>query len=203
MAIAVNSQQEYVEQVHWFAEEIMPHCRDSVWRTGTHSVASAQACLCSLLDFEKRRLLCDGGNRLNVDGLFRSVKFSRHHNMRGRELFNDLGVVNDPDCMIGVCHKNRALGLPLGVPHGSTTTPTFLHAIRAAGLGVLGSATLVTDPAPPGVPGRADTDASVTAKQTKGAKRTGLRFICSSLRLSRSQPEISQTNATTNKLGWC
>ncbi len=27
MAIAVNSQQEYLEQVHWFAEEIMPHCR--------------------------------------------------------------------------------------------------------------------------------------------------------------------------------
>ena len=27
MAIAVNSQQEYVEQIHWFAEEIMPHCR--------------------------------------------------------------------------------------------------------------------------------------------------------------------------------
>jgi probable F420-dependent oxidoreductase len=27
MAIAVNSQQEYLEQVQWFAEEIMPHCR--------------------------------------------------------------------------------------------------------------------------------------------------------------------------------
>jgi probable F420-dependent oxidoreductase len=27
MAIAVNSQQEYLEQIHWFAEEIMPHCR--------------------------------------------------------------------------------------------------------------------------------------------------------------------------------
>jgi probable F420-dependent oxidoreductase len=27
MAIAVNAQSEYVEQVHWFAEEIMPHCR--------------------------------------------------------------------------------------------------------------------------------------------------------------------------------
>jgi probable F420-dependent oxidoreductase len=27
MAVAVNSQQEYVEQIHWFAEEIMPHCR--------------------------------------------------------------------------------------------------------------------------------------------------------------------------------
>jgi alkanesulfonate monooxygenase SsuD/methylene tetrahydromethanopterin reductase-like flavin-dependent oxidoreductase (luciferase family) len=26
MAIAVNSQQEYLEQIHWFAEEIMPHC---------------------------------------------------------------------------------------------------------------------------------------------------------------------------------
>jgi probable F420-dependent oxidoreductase len=27
MAIAVNSEQEYIEQIHWFAEEIMPHCR--------------------------------------------------------------------------------------------------------------------------------------------------------------------------------
>jgi probable F420-dependent oxidoreductase len=27
MAVAVNSQQEYLEQIHWFAEEIMPHCR--------------------------------------------------------------------------------------------------------------------------------------------------------------------------------
>ena len=27
MAIAVNSQQEYLEQIHCFAEEIMPHCR--------------------------------------------------------------------------------------------------------------------------------------------------------------------------------
>lgn len=27
MAIAVNSQQQYLEQIHWFAEEIMPHCR--------------------------------------------------------------------------------------------------------------------------------------------------------------------------------
>ncbi|MDC7787151.1 LLM class flavin-dependent oxidoreductase [Rhodoplanes sp. TEM] len=27
MALAVNSQSEYLEQIHWFAEEIMPHCR--------------------------------------------------------------------------------------------------------------------------------------------------------------------------------
>jgi probable F420-dependent oxidoreductase len=27
MAIAVSTQQQYIEQVHWFAEEIMPHCR--------------------------------------------------------------------------------------------------------------------------------------------------------------------------------
>ena len=27
MAIAVNTQQEYVDQVQWFAEEVMPHCR--------------------------------------------------------------------------------------------------------------------------------------------------------------------------------
>jgi len=27
MAIAVNSEQEYLEQIRWFAEEIMPHCR--------------------------------------------------------------------------------------------------------------------------------------------------------------------------------
>jgi probable F420-dependent oxidoreductase len=27
MAIAVNSEQEYVEQINWFAEDIMPHCR--------------------------------------------------------------------------------------------------------------------------------------------------------------------------------
>jgi probable F420-dependent oxidoreductase len=27
MAIAVNSEQEYIEQINWFAEDIMPHCR--------------------------------------------------------------------------------------------------------------------------------------------------------------------------------
>jgi alkanesulfonate monooxygenase SsuD/methylene tetrahydromethanopterin reductase-like flavin-dependent oxidoreductase (luciferase family) len=27
MAIAVNSHDEYLEQIHWFAQEIMPHCR--------------------------------------------------------------------------------------------------------------------------------------------------------------------------------
>jgi probable F420-dependent oxidoreductase len=27
MAIAVNSQQHYIDQIHWFAEEVMPHCR--------------------------------------------------------------------------------------------------------------------------------------------------------------------------------
>ncbi|MBJ3776631.1 LLM class flavin-dependent oxidoreductase [Acuticoccus mangrovi] len=26
MALAVNSQEEYLEQLHWFSEEIMPHC---------------------------------------------------------------------------------------------------------------------------------------------------------------------------------
>ena len=27
MAIAVNSEQAYIEQINWFAEDIMPHCR--------------------------------------------------------------------------------------------------------------------------------------------------------------------------------
>jgi alkanesulfonate monooxygenase SsuD/methylene tetrahydromethanopterin reductase-like flavin-dependent oxidoreductase (luciferase family) len=27
MAVAVNTHEQYVEQIHWFAEEIMPHCR--------------------------------------------------------------------------------------------------------------------------------------------------------------------------------
>jgi probable F420-dependent oxidoreductase len=27
MAIAVNTQEEYMEQLHWFSEEIMPHCQ--------------------------------------------------------------------------------------------------------------------------------------------------------------------------------
>ena len=27
MAISVNTHAQYLEQIHWFAEEVMPHCR--------------------------------------------------------------------------------------------------------------------------------------------------------------------------------
>src|SRR6267378_4274535 len=69
--------------------------------------------------------------------------------MRGREVPNGFRIFHNPDFLIIVCYKDGPLGFPFRMPHGSTSTPAFLHAIRAAGLRVLGSTTLITDPTGP------------------------------------------------------
>ncbi len=66
--------------------------------------------------------------------------------MRGREVPYGFRILDNPDSLIIVRYKDGVLGFPFRVPHRSTSTPAFLNAIRAAGLRVLGSATLVTDP---------------------------------------------------------
>jgi hypothetical protein len=66
--------------------------------------------------------------------------------MRGREAPNSFRIFDNPDSLIIVGYKDGALGFPFRMPHRSTSTPAFLHAIRAAGLRVLDSATLIADP---------------------------------------------------------
>lgn len=83
---------------------------------------------------------------LYVNGLLCRIEFARQHHMRSRKVPNGFRVVDNPDSLIIVSHKNGPLGFPFGVPHRSTPTPAFLHTIRAARLRVFGSATLITDP---------------------------------------------------------
>ncbi len=66
--------------------------------------------------------------------------------MRGREVPNGFRIFDYPDSLIIICYKDGPLGFPFRVPHRSASTPAFLHAIPAAGLRVLGSATLITNP---------------------------------------------------------
>jgi len=51
--------------------------------------------------------------------------------------------------VIVVRHKDGSLGFPFRVSHRSASAPAFLHAIRAAGLRVFGSASLIADPTGP------------------------------------------------------
>ncbi len=89
--------------------------------------------------------LRSGGDLLNVNRFLRRIEFARQQHMRGREVANGFRIFDDPDSLIIVCYKDGALGFPFRMPNRSTSTPAFLHAIRAARLRVLGSATLVTD----------------------------------------------------------
>src|SRR5260370_41576780 len=95
------------------------------------------------------------------------MELARQQHMRGREVPHGFRIFDDPDSLIIVCYKDGALAFPFGVPHRSTSTPAFLHAIRAAGLGVLGSATLITDPTGSGWgPCRSYTDPSAPRAQS-------------------------------------
>jgi hypothetical protein len=91
-------------------------------------------------------LLRSGGDLLNVKGLLRRIEFARQLHVRGREVPNGLRIFDYPDSLVIICHKDGSLGFPFRMPHRSASPPAFLHAIRAAGLRVLGSATLITDP---------------------------------------------------------
>jgi len=91
-------------------------------------------------------LLRSGGDLLNVKGLLRRIEFARQLHVRGREVPNGLRIFDYPDSLVIICHKDGSLGFPFRMPHRSASTPAFLHAIRAAGLRVLRSATLITDP---------------------------------------------------------
>jgi len=91
-------------------------------------------------------LLRSGGDLLNVNRLLRRIEFARQLHVRGREVPNGLRIFDNPDSLIIVYYKDGALGFPFRMPHRSASPPAFLHAIRAAGLRVLGSATLITDP---------------------------------------------------------
>jgi hypothetical protein len=94
-----------------------------------------------------RTLLRSGGDLLNVNRLLRRVEFSRQHYMHSGEVDNGFRIFDNPDCLIVVRYKDGSLRFPFRVPDRSTSAPAFLHAIRAAGLCVLDSATLIADPA--------------------------------------------------------
>ena len=81
-----------------------------------------------------------------MKGLLRGIEIAGEQHMRGREVLNGFGVFDYPDRAIIVGYEDGSLGFPFRVAYRSTSTPAFLNAIRAAGLGVLGSATFITDP---------------------------------------------------------
>jgi hypothetical protein len=81
-----------------------------------------------------------------MNRLLRRIELAGERHMRGGEVSNDFWIFDHPDGAIVIGHKDGSLGFPFRVPDRSTSTPTFLHAIRAAGLGVLGRTTLVAYP---------------------------------------------------------
>ena len=91
-------------------------------------------------------LVRDRGDFLDVNGLLGGIELAGQAHMRGGKVPNGFGIFDDPESLIRVGDKDRSLGFPFRVAHGSTSTPAFLDAIGAAGLGVLGGATLVADP---------------------------------------------------------
>jgi hypothetical protein len=95
-------------------------------------------------------LLRSGGDFLYVNRLLGRIKLAGQHDVRGREVLNGFGIFDNPDGLIIVSYEDGSLGFPFRVTHGSTPTPAFLHAIRASGLRVVDSATLITDPTGPG-----------------------------------------------------
>jgi hypothetical protein len=71
-----------------------------------------------------------------MNRLLRRIELAGERHMRGGEVSNDFWIFDHPDGAIVIGHKDGSLGFPFRVPDRSTSTPTFLHAIRAAGLGV-------------------------------------------------------------------
>src|SRR5208282_5794644 len=91
-------------------------------------------------------LLRSGCDLLHVNRLLRRIEFGLQRHMRGGEVSNGFRIFYNPDCLIIVCYKDGPLGFPFRVAHRRTPAPAFLHAIRASGLRVLSSATLIADP---------------------------------------------------------
>ncbi len=91
-------------------------------------------------------LLRGGGDFLDVKRLLGRIELARQHDMRGREVLNGFSILDNPDSLVLVRHKDGSLGFPFRVADRSASAPTFLHAIRSTRLGVLGRATLVADP---------------------------------------------------------
>ena len=78
--------------------------------------------------------------------LLRRIELAGQHHMSGGEVLNGFWIIDNPDCLIFVSYKHWSLGFPFRMPYRGTATPAFLHAIRAARLRVLGSATFIADP---------------------------------------------------------
>jgi len=94
-------------------------------------------------------LLRGGRDFLDVNGFLGGMELAGEQDVGGGEVLDGFGVFDDPDGLIGVGDEDGALGFPFGVTDGSAATPTFLDAIGAAGLGVLGGARFIADPAGP------------------------------------------------------
>ncbi len=92
-------------------------------------------------------LLGGGSDFFNVNDLLRGIELAGQQDMCGREILNGFGIFDDPDGLIIVGYKDGSAGFPFRVPHGSASTPAFLHAIRAAGFRVLSATALIADPA--------------------------------------------------------
>jgi hypothetical protein len=84
-----------------------------------------------------RALLRGGINLLNMNRPLRRIEFARHHHKRRREVSDGFRVFDNPDSLILVCYKDSPWGFHSGCP--TEAPPAFLHAIRAAGIRVLGS----------------------------------------------------------------
>jgi len=85
-------------------------------------------------------------NLPDMQNFLLGIKLPTHEHMRGRKILNRLRILNNPDRPSIIGDKHRPLRLPLGMPHGSTPTPTLLHAVSAPRPGVLRPTSLVADP---------------------------------------------------------
>src|SRR5260370_21228065 len=97
----------------------------------------------------RTRLLRSGGDFLDVHRFLRRIEFAGQHHVRSGEVLNSFRVFDNPDGLILASHKDGSLGFPFRMTYRITTTPSFLHAIRATGLGVFGRTRLVADPTGP------------------------------------------------------
>jgi hypothetical protein len=126
-------------------------------------------------------LLGGGSDFLGVNGLLCGIELACQQDMYGGEVLNGFGIFDDPEYVIIVGYKDGSLRFPFWVPHGSASAPAFLNAIGAAGLGVLGSATLIGDPtcsrrAP--LLSRDQADSGETANKQERKGQIGLQGRC-------------------------
>jgi len=73
--------------------------------------------------------------------------------MRGGEVLDGFRIFDNPNGLITVGYEDGSLWFPFWMANRSASPPAFLHAIRTAGLRVLGGTAFVADPTGPrGVP---------------------------------------------------